>query len=97
MRREGISCVGTINRSKREVPHSFKKTRDELYSSKIANHDNITLTSYQGKKNKNVLLPSTLHATLQITPNEKKTPEVVDFYNSTKNGDVWDQMAKNIQ
>lgn len=95
MRDAGISCVGTINRSKREVPNSFKKTRDVLYSSKIAKHENITLTSYQGKKNKNVLLLSSLHPTLEISSNEKQKPEVVNFYNATKYGvDVLDQMAR---
>ncbi|GBL74813.1 hypothetical protein AVEN_243665-1 [Araneus ventricosus] len=67
----------------------------EQYSSKILKHDNITLTEYQGKENKSDLLLSTLHPTLEVECNEKKTPEVNKFYNSTKHGvDVLDQMAK---
>ena len=51
--------------------------------------------SYQGKKNKNLLLLSTLHPTLKIDNSEKKMPEVVHFYNSTKYSvDVLDQMAR---
>ena len=55
-------------------------------------HGNISLTSYQGKKNKNVLLLSTLHPTLEIDDSEKKMPEVVHFYGSMKYSmDVLDQ------
>lgn len=95
LRNKGLSIVGTVKRAKKEVPESFKLTKGELYSSKIVKHDNISLTSYQGKKNKNVLLLSTLHPTLEIGSNDKKTPEVVNFYNTTKYGvDVLDQMSR---
>lgn len=47
------------------------------------------------QKNKNVVLFSTLHSTVNIDNNEKKKPETVQFYNSTKFGvDVVDQMAR---
>lgn len=86
LRSKRLSIVGTVKRAKKEVPESFKLKKGELYSSKILMHDNITLTSYQGKKDKNVLLLSTLHPILEIDTNEKKKPEVVKFYNSTKYG-----------
>ena len=52
---------------------------------------------YQGKRKKNVLLLSTLHADATIADNQKKTPEAVKCYNDTKYGvyvvvcvaDVW--------
>lgn len=95
LRKNGLSLVGTINRAKKEVPDNFKKTKDEIYSSKIISHEGITLTSYQCKKNKNVLLLSSLHENLNVSENEKKTPEVIQYYNSTKYGvDVLDQMSR---
>ena len=44
---------------------------------------------------KNVVLLSSLHQTVGIRNNPKKTPETVEFYNATKFGvDVFDQMAR---
>ena len=51
------------------------------------------MTVYQGKVNKNVLLLSTLHSTIDIGTNRKKLPETVQFYK--ENGvDILDQMAR---
>ena len=52
------------------------------------------MTVNQGKVNKNVLLLSTLHSTIDIETNRKKLPETVQFYNKTKCGvDILDRMA----
>ena len=60
----------------------------------LRNGDGATLTVYQRKVNKNVLLLSTLHSTIDIETNRKKLPETVQFYNKTKCGvDILDQMA----
>ena len=56
---------------------------------------NSLLTVYQGKRKKNVLLLSTLHADATIADNQKKTPETEKCDNDTKYGvDVVDQMAR---
>ena len=62
----------------------------------LGNGDGATLTVYQGKVNKNVLLLSTLHSTIiYIETNRIKLPETVQFYNKTKCGvDILDQMAR---
>ena len=61
----------------------------------LINVDGATLTVYQGKVNKNVLLLSTLHSTIDIETNRKKLPKTVQFYNQTKRGvDFLDQMAR---
>src|SRR5882757_9199035 len=53
------------------------------------------MTTYRCKKNKNVVLFSTLHPTETLDNTEKKKLETVQFYNSTKFGvDVLDQMAR---
>ncbi|GBL74609.1 hypothetical protein AVEN_235516-1 [Araneus ventricosus] len=82
-------------RTRQEAHGSFKLKKGEPSSSKVLKHDNITLAKYQGKKNKNVLLLSTLHPTLEVECNKKKAPEDIKFYNLTKYAiDVLDQMAK---
>lgn len=55
----------------------------------------MTLIQYQCKKNKTVLILSSLHPDVIITDTNKKKPETVIFYNETKAGvDSIDQMAK---
>lgn len=57
--------------------------------------NDITLTDYQGKKNKNVLLLSSLHNSVSIENSEKKKPETITYYNQTKYGvDIVDQMIR---
>ncbi|GFU74065.1 hypothetical protein TNCV_1641891 [Trichonephila clavipes] len=80
MRSTEISYDGTKNRLKRKkVSHSYKKpTKDELSCSKIPAHDNMKVTIYQVKKNKNIKLLSNLHPTMEITSSEKATLEDVN-------------------
>jgi hypothetical protein len=60
----------------------------------LRNGDGATLTVYQGKVNKNVLLLSMFNSTIDIETNHKKLPETVQFYNKTKREvDIVDQMA----
>lgn len=91
------SLVGTVNKARREIPKSLKVLKDKLYETKFLKHEDTgaTLTVYQGKKKKNVMILSTLHPSINIENNEKKTPETVRFYNQTKYGvDIIDQMAR---
>jgi len=60
----------------------------------LRNGDGATLTVYHGKVNKNVLLLSTLHSTIDIGTNCKKLPETVQFYNKKCGVDILDQMAR---
>jgi len=90
------SIVGTISHTGREIPAVLAMERVPLYETTLLrNGDGATLTVYQGKVNKNVLLLSTLHSTTDIGTNRKKLPETVQFYNKTKHGvDILDQMAR---
>lgn len=96
LRKKKTSLVGTLNRNRKEVPNSLKKSKDVRFSSAIYKHEDITLTSYQAKSNKNVLILSSMHPDVQInTTTEKKKPETVLFYNKTKCGvDTVDQMTR---
>jgi hypothetical protein len=91
-----LSIVGTISRTRREIPTVLAMERAPLHETTLLrNGDGATLTVYQGKINKNVLLLSTLHSTTDIGTNRKKLPETVQFYNKTKCGvDILDQMAR---
>ncbi|KAF2879644.1 hypothetical protein ILUMI_26526 [Ignelater luminosus] len=92
------TIVGTMNRSRKEVPELVKSSRGDLYETVLlkTDNDNCILTVYQAKPNKNVLLLSTLHTSVTINTNEKKKkPKTVLYYNDTKYGvDVADQMAR---
>ena len=44
----------------------------------------VSLTVYQTKPKKSVLVLSTVHCDLKIIWNKKKTPESMQFYNETK-------------
>ncbi|CAK9811038.1 hypothetical protein ANTPLA_LOCUS6796 [Anthophora plagiata] len=67
------------------------KSREE-YSSLFAYHENVTLCSYVPKKEKAVILLSTMH-TGNVVSGPKRKPEIIDFYNRTKSGvDTMDQL-----
>lgn len=91
------SIIGSVNWARRKIPDCLKSKKPSLYSTNIYEHESIstTLTVYQGKKQKNVIVLITLHSNVTIAKNEKKTPEIVGFCNETKcSVDLLDQMAK---
>ena len=95
MRQKGISIVGTVNCIRKEIPQKIKKMKEDLYATKVFKHDGCTLTVCQAKTTKNVLLLSTMHATVDTGDDRKPKPKIVKFYNSTKFGvDVLDQIAR---
>lgn len=96
LQKQSTSLVGTVNRSRRFLPAAIKKSRNDLYSTKVFVCDDISLTSYQAKRSKNVCILSSMHKFPTIDEGQKKLPETVKFYNNTKYGvDVLDQMARN--
>ena len=97
LKSKNTSLLGTLNKMRREVPSELKSMRDEQFTTKLyKSDDDILLSVYQGKRKKNVLLLSTLHADATMADNQKKTPETVKCYNDTKYGvDAVDQMAQN--
>ncbi|XP_054718548.1 piggyBac transposable element-derived protein 4-like [Uloborus diversus] len=96
LKEKKTSLIGTVKRNRREVPTIVKKMKTPLHETTLLKHDDITMTVYQGKQKKNVILLSSLHPTVHIgTNNKKMLPETVSFYNTTKCGvDVADQMAR---
>jgi hypothetical protein len=93
-----ISLVGTVRANRVDVPREFvEHKKRELHSSMFGFNtvDDTALVSYKAKKNKVVVLLSTMHTSKTVNAHEKKKPEIVEFYNKTKGGvDVADQMIE---
>lgn len=94
-----LTYVGTVRKNKREIPKEFLPDKNRIQASSIFGfQEDMTLVSYCSKKNKAVLLLSTMHhdASIDHTTNEMKKPELLTFYNSTKIGvDLVDQLCGN--
>ncbi|GFO05287.1 PiggyBac transposable element-derived protein 4 [Plakobranchus ocellatus] len=81
------TIFGTVRRNKCFLPNEFlAKKKLKLNDSLFGFSDNKCILSYQGHKNKNVILLSTMHTQPVILPGEKRKPEIVMYYNSTKGG-----------
>lgn len=92
-----LTSVGTLRKNKRCIPAQFLSVQKrEPKTSLFGFQKDITLLSYVPKKNKNVLLMSTMHhdEVLDEASGEKNLPEIISFYNFTKSGvDVVDELS----
>lgn len=90
------TVVGTLRKNKKEIPPIFIDTKERpVCSSMFAFLKTGVLVSYVPKKNKNVLLFSTMHSDDRIDEDtlDKHKPEIITFYNRTKGGvDVVDEL-----
>ena len=92
-----LTLVGTIRRNGKELPASFVVTKGrELFSTQFGFQENVMIGSYCPKKGKVVTMLSTMHSQPDVDHNnEKKKPEMILYYNSTKGGvDTMDQMLR---
>lgn len=89
-----LTVVGTLRKNKREIPPSFITTRGKQVPSCLHAFDGPkTLVSYIPRKNKSVVLLSTMHKNSSVDK-DSNIPEVVTFYNATKGGvDTLDQLC----
>lgn len=95
LEKKKTTIVGTMNRVRREIPPEIKSLKAPLHETTVLKNKNLTLTVYQAKPSKNVLLLSSVHTNVSISTGPKKTPESIEYYNQTKYGvDVVDQMAR---
>ena len=74
LKEKQASLLGTVNKIRREVPLPLRKMKEDLHSCKLYKSGDITLTAYQEKVNKQVLILSTMHEDITIANNAKKTP-----------------------
>ena len=92
-----LTIVGTMKKCKREIPECMKAaTSRESKTSVFGFNDEMKMVSYVPKKNKAVVLLSTMHHDISIDEEDpKKRPEIIKFYNKTKIGvDLVDQMVQ---
>lgn len=89
-----LTLVGTVKKNKRFIPIEFQPKRGRAENSSIFGFQaKCTLVSYVPKKNKAVILLSTMHHTDDIVVEKNRKPEIIEFYNETKVGvDALDQM-----
>ena len=81
-----ITLVGTLKKNKREIPAEFLPNKQKLISSSVIGFQkHATLVSFIPKKNKSVVLLSTMHRDAAVDAKTKK-PQIIQFYNSTKEG-----------
>lgn len=89
--------VGTVRKNKRELPPEFVNTKQRpIKSSLFGFQDDVKLLSYIPKRNKNVILASSMHFddAIDETTGDATKPEIITFYNSTKGGvDTLDQLC----
>lgn len=95
-----LTLVGTIRKNKRQLPIEFTSTKSRpIYTSYFGfSEDKVTIVSYTPKKNKIVLLLSTMHhsSTIDESTKEMKKPEIITFYNCTKGAvDTMDKKTEN--
>lgn len=92
-----LTIVGTLRKNKKELPINFTNSKDRsVYSSLFGFQENCTIVSYVPKKNKCVILLSTMHHDNSIddTTGILQKPEMITLYNMTKGGvDLVDQMS----
>ena len=91
----GLTLVGTVRPNRKFLPANFAQPKGmQKYDSKFAYSPKATIVTYQSKKKKSVTLLSTMHHEGLVDGSEKKKPEIVEYYNSTKGAvDTLDQMA----
>jgi hypothetical protein len=81
-----ITFVGTLKKNKRDIPPEFLPTKGRKQGESIYGFTkDMTLMSYTPKKNKSVLLLSTMHHSKGVD-DESGKPEIISFYNMTKGG-----------
>ena len=85
-----------MKKNKREIPAEFLPNKQKpISSSMFGFQKHATLVSFTPKKNKSIVLLSTMRRDAKVDA-ETKMPEIIQFYNSTKRGvDTVDQLCGN--
>lgn len=89
-----ITLVGTMRKNKTDIPKQLVEAKGKLVNSSLFVFDeNCTLVSFVPKKNKTVVLLSSMHDQAEVD-DETKKPQIILFYNETKGGvDTFDQLC----
>lgn len=87
----------TLKKNKAYIPKEMLPSKDRPPMSTLFGfHDNVTMCSYVPKKNKSVVLLSTMHYDTAVS-GDKQKPEIIHHYNATKGGvDSMDKMLSHF-
>lgn len=86
LKSKSLSYVGTMKKNRIGIPSELKQTEERPVSSSFfVFRDNSTMVSFVPKKNKNVILISSLHHD-DVVNEENSKPEIILHYNKTKSG-----------
>ncbi|XP_045463858.1 piggyBac transposable element-derived protein 3-like [Harmonia axyridis] len=96
LKKEKLTLVGTLRKNKAFIPPEFLPSRGkEIGSSLFGFTSDLTIVAHVPKKNKSVILLSSMHSDDKVDEKSKK-PDIILFYNSTKAGvDALDQKCAN--
>lgn len=96
MKDKKLTVLGTLKQNKPQIPGEFKPNRKRLVKSALFGHNqDKTICSYVPRKNRAVLLLSTMHQDQRRT-GENNIPDMILDYNNTKAGvDALDQLCAN--
>ena len=90
---KNLTLLGTMKQNRREIPPVLFEGSHPIGSSTFAFHEKLTIVNFRAKRNKNVVLLSTMHADAEIDAESGKPAMVLD-YNATKGSvDAVDQMC----
>jgi len=91
-----ITLVGTMRKNKTEIPPEFLPSRQRSDESSVFGFNGyLTLVSYVPKKNRAVVLLSSMHHDDAVNAEQKNKPQIVLDYNDTKGGvDTADQLVR---
>ncbi|XP_045480889.1 piggyBac transposable element-derived protein 3-like [Harmonia axyridis] len=96
LKKEKLTLVGTLRKNKAFIPLEFLPSRGkEIGSSLFGFTSDLTIVAHVPKKNKSVILLSSMHSDDKVDEKSKK-PDIILYYNSTKAGvDALDQKCAN--
>lgn len=93
---KNLTYVGTVRKNKTEIPHDFIVSWSPK-SSLFRLQDQAILVSYIRRRNKNVLMLSTMHLqddSIDERTASDKNPNIITFYNLTEGGvDIVDELC----
>lgn len=87
-----LTMLGTVRKNKPELPKPLNNK--EIFESKFYFTKDVTIVNYIPKRNKNVILMSTMHNIKEISNRPDKKPQMILDYNATKGAvDTLDQLV----
>lgn len=92
--KRNITMIGTMRKNKPSIPPELLQSKNKpVYSSTFVFTNDTMLVSYIPKRNKCVIVQSTLHSDKKVDTSECKKPQAILDYNSTKGAvDTLDKM-----